>query len=116
MSRSLTSLQALILGAIVALAIGVGGYTLWALDQRRGLGNDPLTVEVGFRDIGGVEVGTRIRVQGIDAGEVEAAAARRLPTAPSWRPMSAPSCSTPSPRPRPSSTRSCTRPRRPSRP
>jgi phospholipid/cholesterol/gamma-HCH transport system substrate-binding protein len=72
MSRSLTSLQALVLGAIVVAALGLAGGTLWLLEQRRGLGSDAFIVHVGFRDIGGVEVGTRVRVQGIDAGEVTA--------------------------------------------
>jgi phospholipid/cholesterol/gamma-HCH transport system substrate-binding protein len=72
MSRSLTSLQALVLGAIVLFALGVGGYTMWSLQERRGLGGDAFAVHAAFRDIGGVEVGTRVRIQGIDAGEVEA--------------------------------------------
>jgi phospholipid/cholesterol/gamma-HCH transport system substrate-binding protein len=72
MSRSLTALQALVLGAIVLVALAVGGYTLWSLQERRGLGGDAFTVHAAFRDIGGVEVGTRVRIQGIDAGEVQA--------------------------------------------
>src|SRR5688572_5359476 len=72
MSRELTRLQALVLGSIVLAALCLGGYALFAIQERRGLGADAFTVHAGFRDIGGVEVGTRVRVQGIDAGEVEA--------------------------------------------
>jgi phospholipid/cholesterol/gamma-HCH transport system substrate-binding protein len=72
MSRELTRLQALVLGSIVLAAIALGGYALFAIGERRGLGSDALTVHAGFRDIGGIEVGARVRVQGIDAGEVVA--------------------------------------------
>src|SRR5688572_25099084 len=72
MSRALTSLQALVLGAIVVAALGVGSYTMWTLHDRRGLGGDAFLVHAAFGDIGGIEVGTRVRIQGIDAGEVEA--------------------------------------------
>ncbi len=72
MSRELTRLQALILGIIVVGVFFLGGYALFAIQERRGLGPDAFTVQAAFRDIGGVEVGTRVRVQGIDAGEVEA--------------------------------------------
>jgi phospholipid/cholesterol/gamma-HCH transport system substrate-binding protein len=82
MSRSLTSLQALVLGAIVLFALAVGGYAMWSLQERRGLGGDAFTVHAAFRDIGGVEVGTRVRIQGIDAGEVEAIVPPEVPGQP----------------------------------
>ncbi|GEM_PF-240021 len=72
MSRELTRLQALVLGGIVVTALLLGGYVLFAIGERRGLGSDAFSVQAGFRDIGGVEVGTRVRIQGIDAGEVVA--------------------------------------------
>ncbi len=43
---------------------------LFAVGSRGWFGKDPLHVRVGFREIRGVEVGTRVRIQGIDAGEV----------------------------------------------
>ena len=79
MSRELTRLQALILGSIVVSALLLGGYALFAIQERRGLGSDAFTVHAGFQDIGGVEVGTRVRIQGIDAGEVEAVLPPDLP-------------------------------------
>lgn len=82
MSRELTRLQALVLGGIVVAALFLGGYALFAIQERRGLGADAFTVHAGFRDIGGVEVGTRVRVQGIDAGEVDAILPPEVPGEP----------------------------------
>jgi len=72
MTRQLTRPQAVQLGGIVLIGVALAAWLLWSLDQRRGLGGGSLVVEVGFADIAGVEVGTRIRLQGIDAGEVVA--------------------------------------------
>ena len=71
MSRQLTRLQAILLGALVVVAVGLGGATLVTLNERSGWGSDNLHVLVGFDDINGVEKGTRVRIQGIDAGEIE---------------------------------------------
>jgi ABC-type transporter Mla subunit MlaD len=79
MTRELKRLQALVLGGIVIAALLMGGYALFAIGERRGLGSDAFNVQAGFRDIGGVEVGTRVRVQGIDAGEVVAIAPPAVP-------------------------------------
>lgn len=72
MSRSLTRLQALVLGAVVLLGAGLGVAGLFTVGSRGWFGKDALTVRVGFADIRGVEVGTRVRIQGLDAGEVAA--------------------------------------------
>jgi phospholipid/cholesterol/gamma-HCH transport system substrate-binding protein len=71
-SRSLTRLQALLLGVVVLLgtALAVGG--LFAVGSRGWYGRDALHVRAGFPAVRGVEVGTRVRVQGLDAGEVVA--------------------------------------------
>jgi phospholipid/cholesterol/gamma-HCH transport system substrate-binding protein len=79
-SRSLSRLQALVLGAVVLLGVGLGVLGLFAVDGRSSDGwfhrwfrpdaPQALRVSVGFREIRGVEVGTRVRIQGIDAGEV----------------------------------------------
>lgn len=82
MSRQLTRLQALTLGGIVLAALVLGGYALLTIRDHRGLGSDAFTVETGFRDIGGVEVGTRVRIQGIDAGEVTAIVPPEIPGEP----------------------------------
>jgi phospholipid/cholesterol/gamma-HCH transport system substrate-binding protein len=80
MSRSLTRWQALLLGLVTLLGVGLAGAGLFAVGSRQWSGQDAFHVRAGFRDIRGVEVGTRVRVQGVDAGEVEAV---NLPTAPS---------------------------------
>jgi phospholipid/cholesterol/gamma-HCH transport system substrate-binding protein len=71
MSRHLSRLQAIILGFVVLGALALGTIGLFAIGSRHGLGTDSFHVLVGLQDIGGVEVGTRVRIQGIDAGEVE---------------------------------------------
>lgn len=72
MSRTLSRSQALVLGAIVLLGLALATTGLFAIGSRGWFGQDPLHVRVGFREIRGVEVGTRVRIQGIDAGEVVA--------------------------------------------
>jgi phospholipid/cholesterol/gamma-HCH transport system substrate-binding protein len=48
----------------------LGILGLFAVGSRGWLGKVPLHVRVGFHEIRGVELGTRVRIQGIDAGEV----------------------------------------------
>jgi phospholipid/cholesterol/gamma-HCH transport system substrate-binding protein len=69
-SRSLSAAQALILGLVVVLAAGLGVWGVFAVGSRGWFGKDALHVRTGFKEIRGVEVGTRVRIQGIDAGEV----------------------------------------------
>ena len=76
MSRALSRLQAWCLGLIVLLGLGL------AVDRavrRRQPGlvrqRRRCTSASAFREIRGVEVGTRVRIQGIDAGEVVGIAA-----------------------------------------
>lgn len=72
MSRTLSRRQALMLGLLILLG-GVLALTgVFAVGSRGWFGKSPLHVRVGFREIRGVEVGTRVRIQGIDAGEVVA--------------------------------------------
>ena len=68
MTRSLTRLQALVLGAVVLLALALAAVGVFAVGNR--LWSPSFHVTVGFKQIRGVEVGTPVRVQGIDAGEV----------------------------------------------
>ena len=72
MSRSLSRGQAVLLGVLVLLALGLGTAGLFAVGSRGWFGKNSLSVRAGFREIRGVEVGTRVRIQGIDAGEVVA--------------------------------------------
>ena len=69
-SRTLSRSQALVLGLLVLVGVGLAVGGLFAVGSRGWFGKAPLYVRVGFREIRGVEVGTRVRIQGIDAGEV----------------------------------------------
>jgi len=72
MSRSLSRLQALLLGLVVLAGSGLAGVGLFAVGSRGWYGKNTLHVRVGFQEIRGVEEGTRVRVQGMEAGEVVA--------------------------------------------
>ena len=67
MSRHLSRMQALALGLIVLAGLGLGLFGLFAVGNRNGLDGSAFPVRVGFSDVAGVEVGTRVRIQGIDA-------------------------------------------------
>jgi phospholipid/cholesterol/gamma-HCH transport system substrate-binding protein len=71
-SRSLSRWQAVLLGAVVLLGLGLGGVGLFLVGSRTWFAGDSFHVRSGFKGIQGVELGTRVRVQGIDAGEVVA--------------------------------------------
>ncbi len=79
-SRSLSRLQALILGGVVLTGLVLGGVGLFAIGSREWLWNDSFRVRVGFRQIRGVEPGTRVRILGKEAGEVEAVELPSRPT------------------------------------
>jgi phospholipid/cholesterol/gamma-HCH transport system substrate-binding protein len=69
-SRSLSRLQAVVLGLAVLLGLGLGAGALFAIGNRAWYGKDAFPLRAGFPEVKGVEVGTRVRIQGIDAGEV----------------------------------------------
>jgi len=81
-SRSLSHWQALVLGVVVVLSLGLASAGLFAVGSRGWFGGNSLTVGVGFPAIHGVEVGTRVRIQGIDAGEVTELEPPRQPGGP----------------------------------
>ncbi len=82
MSRALSRLQASLLGLTVLTGVGLAVIGLFAVGSRGWFGKDPLHVRVGFREIRGVELGTRVRIQGIDAGEVVGIAPPDTPDGP----------------------------------
>jgi phospholipid/cholesterol/gamma-HCH transport system substrate-binding protein len=71
-SRSLSRWQAVLLGFVLLLGLGLGGVGLFLVGSRTWFAGDSFHVRTGFKGIQGVELGTRVRVQGIDAGEVVA--------------------------------------------
>jgi phospholipid/cholesterol/gamma-HCH transport system substrate-binding protein len=72
LSRSLSRLQALVLGLVVMAGIGLAAVGIFTVGSRGWYGQDSLHIRAGFASVRGVEVGTRVRVQGMDAGEVVA--------------------------------------------
>jgi len=62
----------MILGLFVLTGLGLGILGLFFIGNRNGLDGSAFRLRAGFANIGGVEVGTRVRLQGMDAGEVEA--------------------------------------------
>src|SRR5262249_23540610 len=70
MSRSLSRLQALVLGLVVFAGTALAGVGLFTIGSKDWYGKDALHVRVGFHEVRGVQPGTRVRVQGIEAGEV----------------------------------------------
>lgn len=82
MSRSLSRWQAVTLGAAVTLALSLGLGGLFVVHDRSGWGRAAFHVHVGLPDVDGAKVGSRVRVQGIDAGEIEAILPPTRPGAP----------------------------------
>jgi phospholipid/cholesterol/gamma-HCH transport system substrate-binding protein len=72
LSRSLSRLQAFVLGFVVLAGIALAAGGLFVVGSRGWYGRDSLHVRAGFASVRGVEIGTRVRVQGLDAGEVVA--------------------------------------------
>src|SRR5205823_10713189 len=72
MSRALTWMQTLLLGAAMILGLGIAAFEIFAIGQRQLLWSEPFRLRAGFGQIHGVEVGARVRVLGKDAGSVEA--------------------------------------------
>ena len=71
-SRTLSGLQAILLGVLVLLGVGLVGVAVFAVGNRQWFGSNALHVRAGFPNVQGVEVGTRVRIRGLDAGEVVA--------------------------------------------
>jgi phospholipid/cholesterol/gamma-HCH transport system substrate-binding protein len=71
-SRSLSRFQSVLLGLIVLTGLSVAGGALFLIGGRGWYGSDAFHVRAGFHEIRGVEVGTRVRLKGMDAGEVVA--------------------------------------------
>src|SRR5262249_10812142 len=70
MSRSLTRVQAGVLGLIVLLALAMAATGVFAVGKRQWLWSHTFHVQAAFKQVCGVEPGTRVRVQGMEAGEV----------------------------------------------
>jgi phospholipid/cholesterol/gamma-HCH transport system substrate-binding protein len=81
MTRSLSRWQAVVLGVLVFVGLWVGAFGVFAIGSRNPAGvpdflahwlrPESFHLRAGFQQVQGVEVGTRVRVKGVEAGEVE---------------------------------------------
>jgi len=71
-SRTLSTLQAALLGLLLLAGVGLTAAVVLAVGSRKWFWNDSFHVRAGFPSVNGVEVGTKVRVRGMDAGEVVA--------------------------------------------
>jgi phospholipid/cholesterol/gamma-HCH transport system substrate-binding protein len=71
-SRPLSRFQSVLLGLVVLTALSLAAGGLFLIGGRGWYGPDAFHVRAGFHEIRGVEVGTRVRLKGMDAGEVVA--------------------------------------------
>src|SRR5271154_6701086 len=81
MTRQLSRQQAVLLAVVMLIGVSLATWVVLSVKERRGLGSDAFAVEANFGDVGGVEVGTRVRLQGMDAGEVTAVVPPEVPGA-----------------------------------
>ncbi len=72
MSQSLSRWQAVLLGAVVVLAVGLTGVGLAQIATKQGLWADTFEVSVGFAEVHDIGPGTPVRVRGVEAGQVVA--------------------------------------------
>jgi phospholipid/cholesterol/gamma-HCH transport system substrate-binding protein len=69
-SRALSSWQALVLGLVVCVGVGLGAVGLFVVGGRGWYGPAAFHVKAAFHDVKGVGKGTRVRIKGMDVGEV----------------------------------------------
>lgn len=70
MTRALSRWQAALLGLVILLGLATGAYGLFQVGDRQRLWSEHFTLTVGFPRLQGVDVGTRVRVRGLEAGTV----------------------------------------------
>ena len=82
MRRDLTGWRIVRALALVALTGATVAYGIRRIQNRDWTAQPTFRVQAGFRSIGGVELGSRIRIQGIDAGLVEGITSPAAPGGP----------------------------------
>src|SRR5439155_27107781 len=70
LSRTLSTVQAVLLGVLLLAGVGLIGATVFAVASRKWFWSDALHIRAGFPNVQGVEIGTKVRIRGMDAGEV----------------------------------------------
>ena len=71
-SQSLSRLQAITLGLVVVVALGLGGYGVARVAEKQGAWADTVEVTAGFPEAHDITLGTPVRLRGVDAGQVVA--------------------------------------------
>ncbi|MBY0456640.1 MAG: MlaD family protein [Gemmataceae bacterium] len=72
MSQSLSRWQAVVLGIVVLLAVGFGGYIVARVADKQGAWADTVEITAGFSEAHDITPGTPVRIRGVDAGQVVA--------------------------------------------
>ncbi len=72
MRSEMTRWRALANAVLVLAVLAVAGYGFRQITSKNWGWQPTFRIKAGFATIGGVEVGAKVRVQGIDAGVVEA--------------------------------------------
>lgn len=72
MTEILTRRQALMLAIVVCLGLGLLGYGLFAIGDQQQLWHGTFEINMKLANAGGLDVGTRVRIQGVQAGQVVA--------------------------------------------
>jgi phospholipid/cholesterol/gamma-HCH transport system substrate-binding protein len=82
MRRELSRGRALANAGLVLAVLAIAGYGFRQVSSRKWAWQPTFRVQAGFASIAGVEVGGKVRVQGIDAGVVESIDPPKQPGAP----------------------------------
>jgi phospholipid/cholesterol/gamma-HCH transport system substrate-binding protein len=71
MTTPLSRMQTVILGAVVLIGLVLGSIGIFAVGDSQGLWRDRVQVWAKFTQVSGIDLGTRVRIKGINAGQVE---------------------------------------------
>lgn len=82
MTRALNSRQLLLLSCTMLAGLILFAAAFFSIGSRGWYGKDCIALKTSFLDIRGVDVGTRVRIQGMDAGEVVSIHAPENPGSP----------------------------------
>ncbi len=72
MTNALSRHRSLLLGALTCAALILGSIGLFAIGRKQQVWHRHFTLMVQMPNAGGIDVGTRVRIQGMQAGQVDA--------------------------------------------
>lgn len=72
MTEILTRRQAMMLALVVCFGLGLLGYGLFAIGDQQQLWHGQYVINMKLANAGGLDLGTRVRIQGVQAGQVVA--------------------------------------------